>query len=111
MIGVLLGQSRLQSKVFLKCIIQPHPSGRAAKQIVVLRKQAPHASRIHGWPVSYPKVFQSKTLAVKHSIDVVIRRDEKSRRIRKGLVLRKPLGICMAVRTENGKRTNFGVQA
>jgi hypothetical protein len=72
--------------------------------MVVAGKNAPDFARIFCFRLSNFKVFQRNTLTVKHAEDVVIGLHKKLNGIGEGFVIRKPRGLRMAVRTNNGQR-------
>src|SRR5271168_1735013 len=109
-IGVCWSKPGSHPKELMECEIQPKFRRRAAEKIVMLRKNTPDRPRIFHGRCANPEVFEWNTLAVKHAQDVVVGNDKQLCGVRKGLILRKPAGIRMAVRAEDGHAPNAGVE-
>src|SRR5580698_6422517 len=104
LVGVVGAQAVLETKLLLESVVDPETRGCSAKQVVVLREDAPDLTRI-GLLLSVrlrnTKRLHADSLRVQHAEDVVIRLDEECRRVRKRLVVCEPLWICMPMRADD----------
>src|SRR6478672_9509536 len=64
-------------------------------------KDAPNLPRISGDRLANFEIFERNSLAVEHSIDVVIGQHKQGGGIGKGLILCKPTGLSVAVRADD----------
>ena len=105
-----LAQPLRQAKLLLKRVIQPNPCGRAAEQVVVLGKNAPHLPRILHHRLPDFEIVHRDALAVQHAKDVVVGLHQQRRRIGKRLVVGKPCRLGMPVRAHNGQVADVCIQ-
>ena len=109
-VGCFAGEQLGEAEEILKGIVEPHAGGRAAKQIVVVGEDAPDASRIFRLGNADFQIFERDALTVQHAVDVMVRLDEECGRVGKRLVVRKPRGLRVPVRADDGKITNACIQ-
>src|SRR6185437_3891124 len=104
LISVLCAQSLLQTEELLESVVEPQSRRSSAEEEIVLCEDPPDLARIGLLPsvrLRNSERLHADSLRIQHAEDVVIRLDEERRRIRKRLVVCKPLRIRMSMRADD----------
>ena len=95
-----------QAEKFLKGVVEPEARGGAAEEVVMAREDAPDLARLFDLVLANLQLLQGDALAVEHAEDIVVGLDEKFDRIGEGLVAREPGCLGVAMRADDGQRTD-----
>jgi hypothetical protein len=74
-------------------------------------KNAPDIARVPNLLTPYLQILKRNTLAVKHSINIVVGLNKQPRRIGEWEIVGKPACLGMTVWTDDGKRTDGCVES
>src|SRR5579872_114838 len=114
-IGVFIVESLVDAEDALHRMFEPQARRRSPKKRPMSRKNPPDFSpvRLDRRAVAsrYSKRLESDALRIKHAKDVMIRFDEKRRRIGKGLILGEPSWVGMPVRRDDRHRLDATIKA
>ena len=99
----------LDPERFGKYPVHPHPRRGAAEEMVILREQAPACPRV-GIGVADAERVERDALRIEHPEHIMIGMEQQLGCVAERRIVRKPAGVGMAVRADDGQVRDFPVK-